>query len=258
MTQSVHTDSHQTVAAARRPLTAIALAAGVALLAGCSTTFSTQVTNFNQWPQHTRGATYTIVQNPQPGTLELSELERQTYENQLSRALQAQGLVPAARPESARLEADMGVTLKREIIEYTRPVYRDMPWWGWPGYNFGPGFGPWDHWEDGGLGGAWGGMYLTEQLVRQPLHTYSLKVRIRDRAQQQGSAAAPAVFESTAQYAGNPVQLPSLMPYLMQSAFDGFPGQNGQTRKIEFDADTGARRLPTGQAAAPAAAASRP
>ena len=169
MTQSVHTDSHQTVAAARRPLTAIALAAGVALLAGCSTTFSTQVTNFNQWPQHTRGATYTIVQNPQPGTLELSELERQTYENQLSRALQAQGLVPAARPESARLEADMGVTLKREIIEYTRPVYRDMPWWGWPGYNFGPGFGPWDHWEDGGLGGAWGGMYLDEQLVRQPL-----------------------------------------------------------------------------------------
>ena len=258
MKQSVHHDSRQAAVARRRPLAAMALAAVAALLAGCSTTFSTQVTNFNQWPQHVAGATYTIVQTAQPGTLELSELERQTYENQLSRALQAQGLVPAAKPESARLEADMGVTLKREIIEYSRPVYRHMPWWGWPGYNFGPGFGPWDHWEDGGLGGAWGGMYLDEQLVRQPLHTYSLKVRIRDRAQQQGRAAAPSVFESTAQYAGNPVQLPSLMPYLMESAFDGFPGQNGQTRKIEFDADTGARRLPAGQAQAPATAASRP
>ena len=34
--------------------------------------------------------------------------------------------------------------------------------------------------------------------------------------------------------------LPTMAPYLVRAVFDGFPGQNGQVRRVNFDRETGA------------------
>ncbi len=225
------------------------LAAGAMVLTGCASTFSTQVSNFNQWPANAHGASYTIAaQTPVAGTgaaaqggVVLSELERKTYEGYLASQLQNQGLVPAAAPARARMVADMKINARREVVQYSVPTYVPAPYYGF-GYRHWPYYD--DYYCDGGGGfSRMGGMCLTERMVVQPIQVYQLTVRLADRAGVPVGQAAPAVFESTAEYAGT-AALPSVVPYLMESVFDGFPGTNGQVRKIEFNADTGAKVVP--------------
>ena len=233
-----------------RTLASALLVAGVTALAGCASTFTTKVSNFNQWPADAAGASFAV----QPATGEgvaLGELERKTYEGYLAQNLQKQGMVPAAVPAQARMQADMAVNVKRELRQFSVPVYRHIPWGGFdtcPSYPRAPWNGPWnpgDYYEDGAFGmGGMMPMYLGEQVVTRPVHYYQLRVRIADRAQALKGQPAPRVFESTAEYVGNPVELPSVMPYLMESVFDRFPGTNGQVRTIEFDSDTGAKVVP--------------
>lgn len=234
----------------RTLVSALALA-GVSALAGCASTFSTKVSNFNQWPANAAGASFAVQPASGEGVA-LGELERKTYEGYLTQHLQAQGLVPAAVPARARMQADMAVNVKRELRQFSVPVYRHIPWGGFGTWPYYPGAawggGPWnlwDYYEDGPLGmGGMAPVYLGEQLVTRPVHFYQLTVRIADRAQASRAQAAPKVFESTAEYVGNPVELPSVMPYLMESVFDRFPGTNGQVRTVEFNSDTGAKVVP--------------
>lgn len=233
-----------------RTLASALLVAGVTALAGCASTFTTKVSNFNQWPANAAGASFAV----QPATGEgvaLGELERKTYEGYLAQNLQKQAMVQAATPAQARMQADMAVNVKRELRQFSVPVYRHIPWGGfgtWPYYPGAAWNGPWnpgDYYEDGAFGmGGMMPMYLGEQIVTRPVHYYQLRVRIADRAQALKGQPAPRVFESTAEYVGNPVELPSVMPYLMESVFDRFPGTNGQVRTIEFDSDTGAKVVP--------------
>lgn len=233
-----------------RRLTGALLLAGVTTLAGCASTFSTKVSNFNAWPDNAADATF-AVQPANGQGVALGELERKTYEGYLAKNLQAQGLKPAVTQAQARMLADMAINVRREMRQYSVPVYRTIPWGGfgtwpyYPGAAFGGPWSPWDYYEDGGFGmGGMAPVYLGEQLVARPVQFYQLTVRIADKAQAPKGQPAPKVFESTAEYAGDPVELPSVMPYLMESVFDRFPGTNGEVRAVEFDSETGAKIVP--------------
>ena len=94
--------SHSAPRSGLRTLVSALALAGVTALAGCASTFSTKVSNFNQWPANAAGASFAV----QPATGEgvaLGELERKTYEGYLAKHLQAQGMVPAAVPAQARM-----------------------------------------------------------------------------------------------------------------------------------------------------------
>ena len=216
-----------------------ALAAIAALLVtGCANTVTTTVSGFQQWPSDTKGATYTITSSStNPQAVALSDLERQTYEGYLAQQLQKQGLVPAAKPASARMVADMQVLAQRQNVEVRQPVYVPAPWWG---------YRPWSSAWDASYycdSPRWGmaASCLTERVTVQAIDVYRLNVRIQDRAQNKEGAVTP-VFEAAAEYAGT-ASLPTAMPYLMETAFDKFPGSaDGKPRQVHFNADTGVKK----------------
>lgn len=226
------------------------------LLSGCATRLTANVTRFHQWPANIQGAAYAIApvwQEMQGAALPvnsqqqplfadeavaLSDLEFKTYAGYLERGLQAQGLVPAARPDQARMIVGMEVQSRRRMVQKRVPVFRPMLWMGM-GYrgfhwSYGPfAYHPWEEYYDNSL--DWG-----ERVVMQPVQQYRLRLRINDRGQL-AAATAPTVFDASTSYTGQPLALPVVMPYLVRAIFDDFPGANGKTQQVIFDSKTGER-----------------
>ena len=225
-----------------RLLTA-ALALGAMLLAGCANTLHTQVTNFQAWPQDAAGSSFSIATTTAAESGKWGELERQSYEAQVAQALQAQGLKPVAAGAKARFQATLRLDTKHENRSFSEPVYVPAyagPYagpYGGPGAYWGGGVWGDPYFEDGVFARPWLPVYAGERRYNIALDIHLLSVRIVDqqRSKTAGSDAGPVVFEAAAQYAGEPRPMPQLMPYLVRSVFDGFPGQNGQVKQLQFE-----------------------
>lgn len=259
------------------------LLAGLAVgLAGCANTrLAATVTRFHQWPAATQGASYAIaptsalvsvpapMQTPQgaligsapagqpqviasqalaaPVPVVLPALEYQTYAAYLEQALQAKGLVPANRPEQARLLASFAVSEQQGVVQERVLHMRPMLWLGYGGFGWRSGFGLdafYDDYDNDLFG--W-----RERTVTRPVQSYRLYVTVLDRGHVSSSgkglvgrlpAAPPTVLEAQAQYTGRPVPLAVVMPYLMRAVFEDFPGVSGQTKQVVFDTRTGERK----------------
>ena len=218
-------------------LLTVSLALGAMLLAGCANTLHTQVTNFQAWPQDAAGSSFSIATATAAESGKWGELERQSYEAQVAQALQAQGLKPAAAGSKARFQATLRLDTRSENRTYSEPVY--LPAYAAPYGNSYWGGGVWGdpYFEDGVFARPWLPVYAGERRYNIALDIHLLSVRIVDqqRSKTAGSDAGPVVFEAAAQYAGEPRPMPQLMPYLVRSVFDGFPGQNGQVKQLQFE-----------------------
>ena len=218
-------------------LLTVSLALGAMLLAGCANTLHTQVTNFQAWPQDAAGSSFSIATATAAESGKWGELERQSYEAQVAQALQAQGLKPAAAGSKARFQATLRLDTRSENRTYSEPVY--LPTYAAPYGNSYWGGGVWGdpYFEDGVFARPWLPVYAGERRYNIALDIHLLSVRIVDqqRSTTAGSDAGPVVFEAAAQYAGEPRPMPQLMPYLVRSVFDGFPGQNGQVKQLQFE-----------------------
>lgn len=227
----------------------------IGALGGCAETVAVRVTTFAQWPAQVEGTTFAVaasaaasgpapaasqvaaVSTAVPATegrmVEVSDLERRTYDASLATHLTRLGLKPAASDATARLVAQWELRRQRTMVPVTVPTYV-------PAYTVA--WTRWD-WDSAYLcddrGWAGGRMCLVDRTVLQPVQHDTLTVHIADRGQQQAGHPAPQVFESRAEYEGAPASLPALMPLLMEAAFDRFPGVNGQVRVLRFDARTG-------------------
>lgn len=202
-----------------------------ALLTACASPLATHVTNFNRWPADAAGASFSFLAPTAPA----SELELSTYQSYVQTALEQQGLKRVAPGQRARLQVEMTAVLNAENRTVLVPVYQDgyvfvPPWRDAYGRVYGGGWGP----------SPWGPQYVGDQAVNRTLQVASLKVRVLDTQQAEAATGAtPAIFESTARHEGTRGDLPTLMPYLVRSVFDGFPGRNGEVRIVRFDIKTG-------------------
>ena len=213
-----------------------ALALGTVLLAGCANTLHTQVTNFQAWPQDAAGSSFSIATATAAESGKWGELERQSYEAQVAQALQAQGLKPAAAGAKARFQATLRLDTRSENRTYSEPVY--LPAYAAPYGNSYWGGGVWGdpyYYEDGVFARQWMPVYAGERRYSQQIDFHLLSVRIVDQARKVGTGEGAVVFDAAAQYAGEPMPMPQLLPYLMRSVFDGFPGQNGQVKQLQFE-----------------------
>ncbi len=192
--------------------------AGAWILAGCTTMLSANVTTFQKWPANVEGQTYRIA----PADKGQDTLEYQTYADMIRAAIGRVGLIEAQGGAKPRFML---------AFEYDNPMRQ-----GWTERMYDPYFdGPFMPW--GGLGvfrGGWGwggGFYATPTIVNVPVEVYenTLTVTIRDMA------SDTQVFRTTARSATRNSQLPSIMPYLVRAVFDGFPGNNGQVRDVEYE-----------------------
>ncbi|WP_345798675.1 DUF4136 domain-containing protein [Castellaniella sp. MT123] len=179
-------------------------------LGGCASVFSAQVTRYQQWPDHTVGATYWI----EPEAAQRNNLQYQTFADTVRAALGPTGLVEARSLSQARfiVHMDYGSSQEREWRERMVDPYF------YPGFP-GPGFHhPW--------GWGYGPVTETVPVVVTRLH---LSVRIDDQTQQ-----GREVYRASAVTAGPEDQLGAAMPYLARALFDRFPGRNGQVVQVRY------------------------
>lgn len=191
-----------------------ALPLGVLLLGGCASTLSARVTSYEQWPAGVQGATYRLT----PEARQVNNLEYQAFADMIRASIGPTGLVEAKAGEPARFDVafDYGNPATQTWVQqYNDPYF----------YN---GFG----WGHGGYHSWGGGMLFMPSTVNVPVTVYenSLTVFIRDN-QNRGAE----VYRSRAVNVSGSDNLLRVMPYLARAVFDGFPGNNGQTRDITFE-----------------------
>jgi Domain of unknown function (DUF4136) len=214
-------------------LTRLGMAAALlSLLAACASPITARVTSFNQWPANAAGSTFSYVSR----TDNTRELEQATYENYVQAELEKRGLVRAPAGQAGRMQVDVTTSNRSEQRTYLQPIYQDN-------YVYLPGY------RDAAgriYPGVWtldpfGPRYVGDRQINTTLQTSTLQLRLLD------SQGAPAgkprtVFESRAIFEGEGSgdNLPQVVPYLVRAVFDDFPGQNGRTRVVRFDRETGA------------------
>lgn len=180
-------------------------------LAGCASTFSATVTQFQAWPEHVQEASYRIV--AQGG--QINNLEFEAVADAVRASLGAIGLVQAEPRSPARFDIH---------LEYGTTVTQSVA----PGYA-----GPFpDGWAMGGYYGGWPGVFYAPPVVNYPVQVNknTLSVRITD-AQSQGRE----VYRSSALNFSDSENFIQVMPWLVRAVFDNFPGNNGQVRDITYE-----------------------
>ena len=192
------------------------------LLSGCAGVIRSEVTAFHQWPS-TGLAADSFAFEP------VASLEQQSYENLLRAQLQQLGLRQAPAGEAA-LRVGFTAASRARDVRVVETVLVDswcgMPWYGpgffspyraWPGYGY-PFYGP-----------TWPSAPVAQrQERRMVLYDRELKVKIAE------AAGGKPLYEVTVKSEGKEGNLARVMPYLVQSAFAGFPGKSGEPRVVEL------------------------
>jgi len=121
----------------RRKLTAVALAAALAALAGCASLnqISSDVSSYGQWPAGRTAGSYFIERLPSQAAASAAGGQMAPLEAAAHGALQAAGFRQAAGLESA----DVVVQIGARITRYDISPWADPLWWRWgPRYWRGP------------------------------------------------------------------------------------------------------------------------
>lgn len=194
-------------------------AALTVVLTGCATTVRSDVTTFQQWPAQMQDKSYAFTApSPQEDTLEL-----RAYQNLVRGQLAKLGFTEA--PGAPALHVSMRFMTTDIPVQVVEPAFNGFyPYGGRFGY-YGPhrfgGYygGPFGNPYFGGFGGPGYDVYEEHRYQRQ------LQILIATKSGQ-------PLFDVTVRNTSRAESTPALMPALVQSAFEGFPGPNGAVRKI--------------------------
>lgn len=207
----------------------LAVLPAVLLLAACAAPITTKVTSFNQWPADAAGSTFSYIT---PADL-ANDLEQATYAGYVQKELEKLGLQRAPAGQVGRIQVDLQTGNGTKEKKYREAVYQDnyvyLPAYRDAAGNVYPGF-----WSPD----PFGSRYVGDREVTRTVQVSNIKLRLLD-SKDSLPGKPRAVFESRVVYEGGNEDLPDLVPYLVRAAFDGFPGQSGRVRTIQFDAKTG-------------------
>jgi hypothetical protein len=210
-----------------------ATAALTLLLGGCATTIRSDVTTFHQWPAAVADKTYVFEAPPaQEDTLEL-----RSYQNLVRGELARLGFQDAGASGTPTLKVSMRFTttdVPVRVIQagypfmyysplsvryaYRRPYYRGLYGSGWYSPFYDPFWGPTP------------GVF--HEVTRHEYHR-ELQVSIKSIKEDK------RLFDVTVKNNSRTMSTPVVMPALVQSAFEGFPGVNGVARTVELKRDNG-------------------
>jgi hypothetical protein len=188
-------------------------------LAGCATgpkLVRTEVTSFNEWPTLPADKTYAFAR-----TLEYqNSLELKSYEDLVRDELTSRGFKLAADPAEANLVVTLRPSVSGTAVEVRDPWAFD-PLWGPYGGFYGPRrFG-------GFYGGPyWGGYGFNDYSVEVFKRRLELDIDSR-------TMVGKRYYEGRVENSARSPSLPQVMPVLVRALFSDFPGNNGQTRRID-------------------------
>ncbi len=195
---------------------------GVAALAGCASTLSTQVTTFRNDFDAYAGKHYEI----RPSAEQRDSLEFEAFASALRAALEREGMVRAATGEVA----DLAVMMRYSVTPSQAATRAG-------GGTIGIGAGG-GGFSMGSLGVGVGISLPLGGGRDAEVVGYRREVQVQiDRLGDQGSR----VFEGKAVSDGSSASLAPVMPAMLRALFDRFPGANGTTRVVEVPLEGAAR-----------------
>ncbi len=211
--------NHRSIRAGRL----IAAFAVAAVLAGCATgprLIRTEVTSYNEWATLPADRTYAFAR-----TLEYQRsLEVRSYEDIVRDELALKGfrLVPEAE------QANLIVTLRPSVVmtsvrvrdRWASPFGSPFGWYGARGFGW---YGPY------GAYGPYGSPFFGDfdDYTIDVLHR-KLEMEIDAR-----SPAGKRYYEGRVETTGRSESMKAVVPYLVRALFSDFPGNNGQTRRVD-------------------------
>ena len=200
----------------------VSLIALSTLLAGCaSPTIRSNVTVFQDWPTDVQGQPFVFERSQDQD----NNLEYRAYENLVRAELLHLGFVEATTAQSPALQVTMSYSIKARDIRVVQPVIVDPFWYG-PHPFYRPG---WYGYPDPFYDPYWYGAPMTQ--YRDENYTlYKRQLRIILSR----TADSKKLYDVTVDSEGSNGSLAAVMPYMVRSAFDGFPVKNGETRRIEL------------------------
>ncbi len=214
----------------KRLMTA-AVAASALLLAGCATTIRSDVTTFHQWPAQIDDKTYVFEAPP----MQDDTLEWRAYQDLVRGQLARLGFRDAAQGKPA-LSVSMRFVTTDVPVRVIEPMMS-------PFYH--PMVHPLRYSYRGRYRGFhnpyWGGWYSPfHDPFWSPAYQVSVEHQYR-RELQVGIKAADGkrLFDVTVHNTSRQMSTPALMPALVQSAFEGFPGPSGVARRVELKQQNG-------------------
>jgi hypothetical protein len=205
-----------------KPIVLTAVAALALLLGGCATTVRSDVTTFHQWPAQLPEKTY-VFEAPPP---EEDTLELHSYQN-LARAelgklgFRESSSAPALKVSMRFITTDVPIG----VVEAVDPMFFPSARYGFmhPRYRRGYGAGSfYSPFYDP----FWGSPQY--QVVTRHSYQRDLRVAIKSASDNR------RLFDVTVHNSSFERSTPAIMPALVQSAFEGFPGTNGSARRVEL------------------------
>jgi hypothetical protein len=188
-----------------------------AVLSGCTTYVTTQVTAFSDWSGGDANRTYAFTRSP----AQQNSLEQQTYEVLVANDLATRAF-RQVDDQQAHYLIGLSYGTRTDTMSVTQPVFYSSPW---PGPYWGRPIDPW------GPFGVLPPAYVSQSY---PVFTHTLGIRITDRA------TGREVYNVLARNAGDEPSLVRAMPYLANSALADFPLGNGAVRTVKLPVTTNA------------------
>lgn len=202
----------------------LAAAALALLLGGCATTIRSDVTVHHQWPAELADKSYVFeAPPPQDDTLELRSYQ-ELARGQLARL----GFHDAGTGKPA-LTVSMRFTTTDVPVRVVQAV---DPWmyspssvrWGWYGPRHRRFYGGWYY--SPFYDPFWGPHWFEERTI----HTYQREVQVAIKS----AADGKRLYDVTVHNTSRELSTPKVMPALVQSGFEGFPGPSGVARRVEL------------------------
>lgn len=191
------------------------------LLGGCATTIRSDVTTFNQWPAQMEDKSYAFEQ---PLAQE-DTLEWRSYQELVRAQMAKLGFHDSGAAKPAVLVAMHFTTtdVPVRVLQAADPFFYAGARVGW--------YGPYRHYWGGFYSPFYGspfwGPYAYEERI---VHQYQRELHVTIRASQDGRQLYDVKVHNTSRVRATP----QVMPALVQSAFQDFPGPNGGTRVVEL------------------------
>lgn len=202
----------------------------VAVLSGCATTFSSQVTTFQEWPNTAPTKTYVLDRT----TEQENDLEYKQYADQLREKLSQLGLTEAAATETPALSVKMAYATAVTAVKFTGAYYGARSYFYYDPiwrlhysrfYSRSPFYYPYGYSR---FGGPFGGPYFGSDLDGRRYYLHQLAVTISEKS------SGKKLFDVRASTEQSDPEIVEQIPFLLSSAFQNFPGENGKTVTVDI------------------------
>ncbi len=208
-----------------------AVLAGLLGLSACATQFRSEVQSFHKFVAAPAGETFRVIP---ADPAKQGSLEFDAYAGLVRAEMVRLGYKPVNSGNAADIDVKLGYSLSDPVEKVeTRPGF-GVGYGGYASLGYNPFF--YGHSGYYRRGGYYSGIgydpFWGNGLWDQPeVYSYSVYTRKMNLTMTRASSNEQ-LYDGKVESAGKDNRLPELMPYLVQSMFQDFPGQSGTTRKV--------------------------